>query len=521
MNDEAGAVPRIPRTDRKFAKTAHGTSVPWAFFLILFLLIFLPGFVWFFCRVEPGPDEIAILIRKTGKNLPSGEIIARERGQKGIQLEVLPEGRYFVNPHTKEFLNPYTWGWRKAKITDIPAGKLGVVTRLYGKELADGKIIAEEGTKGILPDVLAPGKYRINPYAYHVQLFDAINIRPGHVGVVTSLVGDDVLQNDIPEDKRNTFLVEQGMKGILADVLDPGTYYLNPYMFNVVEVNLQSQRFEMSGDDVISFLTLDGFTVTVEGTVEFALLRDKAALLTHRVGDMDDIIKKLILPRARGFSRIEGSKRPAIDYIVGENRQKFQNDLEAHLREKTADWGVDIKSVLVRKIIVPDQIASISRDRELAVQEAKKYEQQIEQARSQAELAKQEMLAQQNKEKVEAETARIRAIIAAQQEQAVQIVAAEKDLEVAKLKKDAAAFQAEATVLKAAGERDAIRARNEAEAAVLASQVQAFGNGMNLARYVFYERIGPRVQSILSSDGREGLGSVFGSYLPGGKEVSR
>ncbi len=51
-------------------------------------------------------------------------------------------------------------------------------------------------------------------------------------------------------------MVEEGLKGVLARVLDPGTYYLNPYIYNTVEVNLQSQRFEMSGKDVTLALAL-------------------------------------------------------------------------------------------------------------------------------------------------------------------------------------------------------------------------------------------------------------------------
>jgi len=49
-------------------------------------------------------------------------------------------------------------------------------------------------------------------------------------------------------------------------------------------------------------------------------------------------------------------------------------------------------------VLPPDQIAGVIREREVAVQDARKFEQQIEQARSQAELVRQEMLAQQNKE---------------------------------------------------------------------------------------------------------------------------
>lgn len=473
---------------------------------VLAAVLFLPIWFWFFCRVEPGPGEIAVLIRKTGTDLPSGQILALEKGQKGIQLDVLAEGRYFRNP--------YHWGWKIAQITDIPAGKLGVLTRLYGQDLPDGRILAPEGYKGIVPEVLGPGKHRINPFAYGVQLADAITIRPGFGGVVTSLTGLDVLNGDVPEADRNTFLVKEGMKGVQPGILDAGTYYLNPYMVVVTEVNLQSQRFELSGEDAISFLTLDGFTVNVEGTIEYALMRDQAARLTHQVGDMEDILKKIVLPKARGFSRIEGSKNPAKNYIAGTTRQKFQDSLEAHLIAQCKAWGVDIKSVLIRNITPPDAIASIIRDREVAVQDAVKYGQQIEQAKSEAELVKQEMLAVQNKEKVEAETARIRAVIAADQEREVRLTRANRDLEVAKLENAAAKAQAEAKLLQAKAEGDVIRMRNEAEAGVLESQVKAFGTGMNLARYVFYGRVGPKIRSILSGDQAEGLGGLLKAYAP-------
>ena len=463
-------------------------------------------FFWYFCRIEPKSDQIAVLIHKTGQNPSAGQIVADQPGQKGISLEVLPEGRYF--------LNPYSWGWRYAPVTDIPAGKVGVLTRLYGKELESGQIIAGEGCKGIVADILRPGKYRVNPYAYQVNLFEAISIRAGCVGVVLSQIGLDSLGGQLPAEKRNTFLVDENMKGVLPKVLDPGTYYLNPYIFNVVEVNLQSQRFVMSGDDAISFLTMDGFTVNVEGTLEFAIERDSAALLTHRVGDMEDIIKKIILPRARGFSRLEGSKSPAINYIVGETRQKFQDSLEAHLKEKCQPWGVAIKSALVRNIIVPEQIASIIRDREIAVQIAKKFEQQIAQAKSKAELTRQEMLAVQNREKVAAETVLIRAVIEAKQNLAVRTVDAARELEVAKLENEAATFQAQAMLSRAEAERDVIRLTNKAQADVFAEQVRAFGSGLNYAKFVFYQSVGPKVKTVLSGDQPGGLGTLFAPFLP-------
>ncbi|TAN38389.1 MAG: hypothetical protein EPN23_02305 [Verrucomicrobia bacterium] len=474
--------------------------------LAIGLVVVLPGWVWFFWRIEPGADELAVMIHKTGANLPSGEILALQPEQKGIQLDVLSPGRYFKNP--------YSWDRQIVPVTDIPAGKLGVLTRLYGQDLPPGQILAGKDTKGMLPDVLGPGKHFINPYAYQVQIFDAIAIRPGCVGVVTRLVGKDPLSNSIPAEQRNTFIVGADLKGVQAEVLDPGTHYLNPYLFNVNEVNLRSQRFEMSGDDSINFLTMDGFTVHVEGTLEFALLRDKAALLTHQVGDMDDVLKKVILPRARGFSRIEGSKNPALNYIVGEMRQAFQNNLEAHLRETCKAAGVAIRSVLIRNITVPDQIASIIRDRELAKQTAKMYDQQIEQAKSKAELTRQEMLARQNQEKVQAETLQLQATILAKQEQQVRLTAAQQGLAVAKLENDAAEAQAAAVIAEAGGDQTVVRLNNEAEAKVFQNQALAFGSGLNYARYLFYQKVGPRIETILATDQADGLGGLFLPYLP-------
>lgn len=503
----------VPRRPRVGAGALVLSGIP---LLIVGALIVAPLFVWYACRIEPGPDRIAVLIRKTGKDLPSGKIVATDPGEKGIQVEVLGEGRYFRNP--------YTWAWEIHPIIEIPAGKLGVQTRLYGDNLPPGQILATETSKGILAQTLGVGKHRINPYAIRVDLHDALTIKAGCVGVQTALVGDDVLTGSGPEGERNTFMVGSGQKGVVPDVLDPGTYYLNPYLVNVVEVNLQSQRFEMSGDDAITFLTLDGFTITVEGTIEFGIDRASAALVTHRVGDMEDTITKVIMPRARGFSRTEGSKYPAIDYIVGETRQRFQKQLEDHLRTRCTDWGVAIKSVLIRKIVVPDEIASISRDREVAVQESLKFAQQIEQAKSKAELVKQEMLAVQNKVKVETDTERIRATIEAQQDLEVKRIAAERELGVAKIGLQAAEFEAQAVLLKAEGERAAIAAANEAEAAVVRAQVAAFGDGGALARYAFRQKVAPRVDAVLTSDAAEGLGGLFGPFVAPvagrGKEVA-
>jgi regulator of protease activity HflC (stomatin/prohibitin superfamily) len=471
-------------------------------FLFLAALLFGAIWFWYWWRIEPGNGEFAVLIKKTGKNLPTERIIADSHEYKGVQLDVLPEGRFFRNP--------YTWDWKIIEATDIPAGKFGVLVRKHGKDLPGGKIIApDESTKGIVREVFGTGKHRVNPYAYEVKLFDDIKIAPGHVGVVTALDGTDILTGGATATPAadKGFLAPAGAKGVKSEVLKEGTHRLNPYLFAVSIINIQSQRFEFSGDEAIMFLTLDGFPVTVEGTLEYNLSVDRVAQLTHEVGDMDDIMQKLILPSARGFFRIEGSKKSATEFIVGESRQAFQDSLETYLRGVCTSWGISLNSVLIRDIQAPQEIAAIIRDRELAVQESKKFEQQIVQAQSQAELEKQKALAEQNRMKVTAETERIRLTITAEQGKVEKTIAAQTELDVAKVNLEATRADAEALLTLAEAERKVVEAQNKATADVLKQQVTVYKSETDYIRAKLYEKTAPNIQSILTTDAN---GDLFG-----------
>jgi regulator of protease activity HflC (stomatin/prohibitin superfamily) len=472
-------------------------------FFFVFALVVGALWFWFWWRIEPANGEFAVLIKKTGKNLPSERIIADSPEYKGVQLDVLPEGRFFRNP--------YTWDWTILKATDIPAGKFGVLVRKFGKDLDGGKIIApDDSYKGIVREVLGTGKHRINPYAYEIKLCDDIKIAPGHVGVVTALDGADILSGAPAEpapEAGNGFLSSRGAKGVQPEVLKEGTHRLNPFLYAVSIVNIQSQRFELSGGDAIMFLTLDGFPVTVEGTLEFNLNGDKVAQLTHEVGDMDDIMQKLILPSARGFFRIEGSKKNATEFIVGESRQAFQDSLETFLKAVCLPWGISLNSVLIRDISAPQEIASIIRDRELAVQESRKFEQQIVQTKSQAELEKQKALAEQNRQKVTADTERIKQTVIAEQGKVEKTIAAKTELDVAKVALEAARADAEAMLTLAEADRKVVEAQNKANADVLKQQVSVYSSESDYVRAKLYEKTAPNVQSVLATD--EG-GDLFG-----------
>src|SRR5262245_3417623 len=67
------------------------------------------------CRIDVPPDHIAVLIRKTGHDLDNGQEVAPDADHKGVQAEVLGEGRYFYNP--------YGWTWEIHPMQQVPEGK--------------------------------------------------------------------------------------------------------------------------------------------------------------------------------------------------------------------------------------------------------------------------------------------------------------------------------------------------------------------------------------------------------------
>ena len=459
------------------------------------------AFVWWGCRIEPGNGQIAVLIKKTGIPLPADEIVATSPEYQGIQLEVLGEGRYFRNP--------YVWDWQIFPVTDIPAGQFGVLVRKFGKNLPEGEIIApDDETKGIVREVLGTGKHRINPYAYDVKRCDDIVIMPGNIGVVCNLTGKDLFsgtRNDLGYARG--FLAPPTQKGVQMTVLKEGTHRINPYIQSVAIVNIQSQRYEFSGKDAITFITQDGFKISLEGTVEFNISPVYAPVLTQEVGNMEDIMKKLILPSVSGFARIEGSKKTATEFIVGESRQEFQNQLEEFLRKNCQAWGISVNSVLIRDIIPPQKIAQIIRNRELAQQEAKKFRQQIEQAKSATALEEQKMLALQRKSKVQADTERITSEIAAKQTQMERLIAANTELEAAKLNLQTAEAKAKATLTLAEADRTVIASRNQSAAEILRRNVAAYGNGESYLRSKLYQKIAPNIVDIMTN---AASGGIFG-----------
>jgi regulator of protease activity HflC (stomatin/prohibitin superfamily) len=505
---------------------AHATSKGVLAACVLICLIPAYGaFKWFFCRVEPASDQVVVVIAKTGKDLSPDRVIAND-GEKGIRLEVL-------KPGARYFLNPFFYDWEEKPIAEVEPGKVGVLIRKFGRdpspqafEQKSFLVDQDSDEKGIVRQVLAPGRYPLNPYAYSLEVFPAVKVETGFVGVVTNLSGAE------PE-KKNEYLSHAGARGIQPDTLQPGTYFLNPFEKRVELVDVKTKRLELAAEKndqahgVVTFYSSDGFEIDVHLTTTWQVDATRAAEVfarTTTTGDAskleEEIITKVLTPAIRGFARIEGSKFPAIDYIGGATRQHFEAVLLDNLKQACSPFAILVHEVLVNDIEPPEEIAGPIRDREIAKEELARNMNQIKQAQAEQSLARQTALVAQEKARVEAETKRLQQTIQAQNQQDVGLIDQEKLLLVAKTDLISAKAQAVAIVARGEAQANVIRAQNEAEAEPLRQSVTAFKSGAEYAAYEFARRVAPSIHGVFA-DPSGPFGQMFVESLKAAQEAAR
>jgi len=488
---------------------------------------------WGFCRLYVPLDSMAVITAKTGEVLPPGQILAK-KGQKGVQEDVLAEGRHFLNPFFYEYVI--------LPVTIIPAGKVGLVTAKVGTDLPEGEFLAEPGQKGIWRKVLGPGKYRMNPVGYKIEIIDAISIPIGYDGVITSLSGKQAPEGSF---------AGPDQKGVREDILQPGLYYINPREFsvNVLEIGvnqvsllgkwgsaviakgqiatqnramdelqrslLMEQQEKRAGylsqsrtagpapskkapavaepagkpvvDESISTFVLnqfvefpsrDGFEISLDMTVEFELLPKSVAWIYRSYGDLPAAVDKIIMPQILSVSRLKGSAYGARDFIVGEGREKFQNDLTEALARTLSERKIIVHSALIRHVNVPMQIldpiqqASIAQEQDLTNQEKQNT------AKKMAQLNTEQTLIEQRRQQVAQETEKLKAEIVADQEKQVAEIQGNTLKIVAQVEKETAGARAEKTVRLGRAETEKVRLVEGEKAKGFQLKVNAFGDPM-------------------------------------------
>jgi regulator of protease activity HflC (stomatin/prohibitin superfamily) len=488
---------------------------------------------WEVERVEVPTKHFLVRVHLWGRDLPEGEILAPDDSYKGIQLDVLPEGRHF--------LNPLVWSYRVEKLLNVPNGQCAVLTRKFGKEIPPerlavvGNFLADstpgQEERGIVREVLQPGDHRINPFAYDVQMVPAVEVKTEQVGVRTLKVGDDPAM--LPADKgKGRYTVPPGYRGVQAEPVPSGTYYLNPYVEEILPVEVRSHRVEFTD---IEFPSKDGFSLRPHVLVTYRVLPERAPELyvvladEHGLSQSDataaeqaknPVLQKIVLPLIRGTVRIEGSKYDARDFVSAEAgdgkadnpRQKLQASLMEKVAPKCQAVGIAIESITLAEMPTPPELTEQISQRELARVEREKNIDKVGQIKSEQELKSTEAMRERGQMVEQAMTRLKQARVKAEQRTAVEESKLKQDLANAELRLAAARDQAKAVLSKGQAEAAVIELQNEAEVAGLRKAVQGFPSAEHFAQYHILAKLGPALGEIFAADDSE-FARLFSAFM--------
>jgi regulator of protease activity HflC (stomatin/prohibitin superfamily) len=428
---------------------------------------------WMMSRVYVGPDEILVITSKFGSDNPDPDthrVVAD--GVKGIWKDVRGEGRHFLSPLE------YSVDTRSS-VVEIEDGQVGLVESLSGESLPKGEFIVRPGKeqKGIEEQVLTPGKWRLNPFAFKITPIPATMIRPGYVGVVTRQIGD------FPEEGQ---LAEKGQRGIQKNVLQPGIYYLNPRIDRVEEIWVGFSEITLEG---VTFPSKDGFTIQLDISVVWGLLPKDVPVIINRFGNAQAVIDKIIRPQLESICRIEGSKYGAKDFIEGTSRELFQKTFTDQLVHEAKIRNIDVLLGLVRDIHVPIELREPIQKAKIAAEEQLTKEEQRKTQVIQNELEQLKADVEKGVREVGAETEKMIASLKAEGARKVATIGGDKEVAIAEIRRKVAELEAERERILGKAEAQVIELTQKAEADRFQKMVQAMGDPEAYANYIFASKL--------------------------------
>jgi len=229
-------------------------------------------------------------------------------GYKGTQLDVLTEGKWYINPKL------FTVSFEKS--TEISKGFVGIVETKEGKNLEGaiaGSIIPNHnkfknanafvkngGYMGLQEEILDEGIYEINTLFASIKIVPVCEIDAGTVGVVFSKHGLDP-QNEGADD-----LVDEGYKGIQKKVLREGKYKKNTDIYEIIIVPVHQITLEWNDDEKkdkgrydaglesIKFKSDDNYHFKLPLTQTIRIKPESAPILIKKMGISSNEIKENI-----------------------------------------------------------------------------------------------------------------------------------------------------------------------------------------------------------------------------------
>ena len=164
---------------------------------------------------------------------------------------------------------------------------------------------------------------------------------------------------------------------VRAQVLPAGLHFINPFS-QVVEMEVRTRNYTMSGiadegqkkgDDSIPVITSDGLTVKLDATVFYHLDQERCPKIYEKIGT--DVEGQILRSQIRTSLRDAAAGLSATE-LYTTHRMGFVENVTKTLTTAFKERGIVMEQVLLRNVLLPDQITKAINDKIAADQDAQK-----------------------------------------------------------------------------------------------------------------------------------------------------
>ena len=478
--------------------------------LVLLGFVGFEIFHWTINRIYV-PPGMSLLLRYKGPLIfgsrataTPGQFADPARNEVGVREQLRGPGRHFYCP---------IW-WERKLIEDVVVrpGEVALVTSKLGENLPGEQFLVDGALgqtqfKGILRQVLGPGRYRPNPYAYELKKVKSesaevsketkhsgwVAVPTGYVGVVTNLT-----ENPLTGERA----------GIQDETLPPGIYLVNlkGQQVDIVEIGYREKSvtvthktdrtgnplLDESGEPIldedsggIAFPSNDGFLIHMDFTAIWGLMPNQAADAVRKFGNGQAVEDKVVVPQIESICRNFGSKEGAVELLVGETRQTFQEDTLKEFQSVLGEKNVTLLYGLVRHIYIPQEVRIPIQNANIADEMRLTRDQEQSTAKTEALLREAEQKVKLESGRIRVETERKVAGQKAEGMKRAEETRAKTQQLIAAIDRQTAEIDAQATVLLGEAKATAQKMKEEAMAQRFALAVSAFGSAPAYNQWVF------------------------------------
>lgn len=184
-------------------------------------------------------------------------------------------------------------------------------------------------------------------------------------------------------------------KGVDLQELGPGTYWTgvswDMYTFPVFMQNYTWTKNSDSGDESMSFQTIEGLSVNADVGITYQLERGKIATIfqTYRRG-VDEITDTFLRNMVRDELNKQASSLP-IEAVYGKGKAQLIDAVEANVRQQVAAIGIKIDRIYwIGDLRLPQNVVNAINAKIQATQMAQQRENEVAQAKAEADKARAE-----------------------------------------------------------------------------------------------------------------------------------